>query len=68
LRAIEGYNAPFVTAVQATRVPMVVIDPQITGNPIIYAASAFVRLCGYEQDDVLGQDRCSSSACTPARK
>ena len=56
LREIEGRNGPFVAAVQATRVPMVVTDPQIAGNPIIYANDAFVRMCGYEQDDVLGQD------------
>lgn len=56
MRDIEGRNGPFVAAVQATRVPMVVTDPQITGNPIIYANGAFTRLCGYEQDDVLGQD------------
>ena len=56
LRDIEARNGPFVAAVQATRVPMVVTDPQITGNPIIYANDAFVRICGYERDDVLGQD------------
>ena len=56
LRDIERRNGPFVAAVQATRVPMVVTDPQITGNPIIYANDAFVRICGYERDDVLGQD------------
>jgi PAS domain-containing protein len=49
-------NGPFVAAVQATRVPMVVTDPQITGNPIIYAYDAFVEMCRYERDDVLGQD------------
>jgi PAS domain S-box-containing protein len=56
LREIEARNGPFVAAVQATRVPMVITDPQITGSPIIYANGAFVRMCGYEQDDVLGQD------------
>jgi PAS domain S-box-containing protein len=56
LREIEARNGPFVAAVQATRVPMVVTDPQIAGNPIIYANDAFVRMCGYEQNDVLGQD------------
>ncbi len=56
LREIEGRNGPFVAAVQATRVPMVVTDPRIAGNPIIYANGAFVRMCGYDRDDVLGQD------------
>ncbi|TDH58490.1 PAS domain-containing protein [Dankookia rubra] len=53
---IEARNGPFVAAVQATRVPMVVTDPRIAGNPIIYANDAFVRMCGYKQADVLGQD------------
>lgn len=56
LREIEGRNGPFVAAVQVTRVPMVVTDPQIAGNPIIYANEAFVRMFGYEQADVLGHD------------
>jgi PAS domain S-box-containing protein len=56
LRAIEARNGPFVAAVQATRVPMVVTDPAVPGNPIVYANPAFLRMCGYEQDDVLGQD------------
>ena len=56
LRDIERRNGPFVAAVQATRVPMVVTDTHISGNIIIYAHDAFVRICGDERDDVLGQD------------
>jgi PAS domain S-box-containing protein len=56
LRDIERRNGPFVAAVQTTRVPMVVTDPQISGNPIIYVNDAFVRMCGYDREDVLGQD------------
>lgn len=56
LRDIEARDGPFVAAVQATRVPMVVTDPRIAGNPIIYANAAFLQMSGYEQDDVLGQD------------
>jgi PAS domain S-box-containing protein len=56
LREIEAHNGPFVAAVQAARAPMVVTDPQISGNPIIFVNDAFVRMCGYDRDDVLGQD------------
>jgi PAS domain S-box-containing protein len=35
---------------------MVVTDPQISGNPIIYVNDAFMRMCGYDRQDVLGQD------------
>lgn len=54
---IEGQRVgggPFVAAVEATRMPMVVTDPQIEGNPIIYANPAFLELCGYPAEEVLG--------------
>lgn len=51
----EG-GGPFVAAVEATRMPMVVTDPTITGNPIIYANAAFLEVCGYEMEEVLGQN------------
>jgi PAS domain S-box-containing protein len=56
LRDIEMRNGPFVAAVQATRVPMVVTDPTIADNPIIYVNDAFVRMCGYDRNETLGQD------------
>ncbi|WP_161993830.1 sensor histidine kinase [Muricoccus nepalensis] len=55
LRDIKARNGPFVAAVEATRVPMVVTDPQVVGNPIIYVNDAFLRLCGHDREDVLGQ-------------
>lgn len=53
-QASEG--GPFVAAVKATRMPMVVTDPAIDGNPIIYANDAFLALTGYTQEEVLGQN------------
>jgi PAS domain S-box-containing protein len=46
----------FVEAVRLTRMPMVVTDATLPGNPIIFANHAFVRLSGYEFDELLGQD------------
>ena len=45
----------FVNAVRATRMPMVLTDPNLPGNPIIFANEAFLKLSGYSMDEVLGQ-------------
>ena len=46
----------FVEAVRLTRMPMIVTDPTLPGNPIIFANDAFLRLSGYEAGEVTGQD------------
>ena len=56
LRVVEGGGGPFVAAVEATRMPMAVTDPQVADNPIIYANAAFLELCGYGREEVLGQN------------
>lgn len=48
-------GGPFVAAVQGTRMPMVVSDPKLPGNPIIFANDSFLALTGYEREEVLGQ-------------
>ncbi len=45
----------FVEAVRATRMPMAVTDPNLPGNPIVFANDAFLNLSGYSMDEVLGQ-------------
>ena len=45
----------FVEAVAATRMPMVLTDPTLPGNPIVFANKAFLRLSGYRMEEVLGQ-------------
>jgi PAS domain S-box-containing protein len=44
---------PFVAAVRATRMPMVITDPRAPDNPIVFANDAFCRLTGYSRDDIL---------------
>ena len=56
LGVVEGHGGPFVAAVEATRMPMAVTDPQVAGNPIIYANASFLELCGHGRDEVLGQN------------
>lgn len=46
----------FVEAVRLTRMPMIVTDATLPGNPIIFANDAFVRLSGYGLEELTGQD------------
>ena len=38
---------PFVAAVRATRMPMIITDPRLPDNPVVFANDAFCRLTGY---------------------
>jgi hypothetical protein len=46
----------FVEAVRLTRMPMIVTDATLPGNPIIFANEAFVSLSGYALEEITGQD------------
>ena len=46
----------FFAAVEMTRMPMVVTDPNQEDNPIVFANGAFFDLTGYEEKDVLGRN------------
>ena len=47
---------PFVAAVRATRMPMIITDPNLPDNPIVFANRAFQELCGYGADALLGRN------------
>jgi PAS domain S-box-containing protein len=36
--------------------PMAVTDPAVAGNSIVHANAAFLDLCGYDREEVLGQN------------
>src|SRR5688572_24253604 len=58
-RHMEGVRLQggmFVEAVRVTRMPMMVTDATLPGNPIIFANAAFLELSGYSSNEVLGQD------------
>src|SRR5215213_10379590 len=58
-RHIEGVRQQggfFVDAVRVTRMPMLVTDATLPGNPIVFANAAFLELSGYTTDELLGQD------------
>jgi len=46
----------FVEAVRLTRMPMIVTDATLPGNPIIFANEAFSSLSGYSLEELTGQD------------
>ncbi|MBO1909379.1 PAS domain S-box protein [Microvirga sp. 3-52] len=56
VNAFQRGGGPFVAAVEATRMPMVVTDPTVSGNPIVYVNQSFIDLFGYSREEVLGQN------------
>jgi PAS domain S-box-containing protein len=56
IEAIRQHGGIFVDAVRLTRMPMMVTDATLPGNPIIFANHAFVELSGYSLEELLGQD------------
>jgi PAS domain S-box-containing protein len=58
-REIASYGHgtdPFAEAVRATRMPMVITDPRLGDNPIVFVNEAFCRLSGYERQEILGRN------------
>ncbi len=47
---------PFVAAVRATRMPMIIADARQADNPVVFANDAFCRLTGYRRDEILGRN------------
>ena len=47
---------PFASAVRATRMPMVVTNPRLPDNPIVFVNDSFCRLTGYARDEIVGQN------------
>ncbi|MFT8246140.1 PAS domain-containing protein [Roseomonas sp. BN140053] len=46
----------FRAAVQATRMPMVLADPNLADCPVVFANPAFCALTGYRPEEVLGRN------------
>ena len=56
--AVEGFKqdlGPFVIAAETTRMAMVFTDACEADNPIIFANDSFLKLTGYNRDEVLAQ-------------
>ena len=52
----QGRGDPFAAAVRATRMPMVITNPRLPDNPIVYCNQAFQDLSGYERDEIVGRN------------
>ncbi len=46
----------FFTAVESTRMPMVVADPRLPDVPIVFVNDAFLAMTGYSRDEVVGRN------------
>lgn len=51
-----GSEDPFASAVRTTRMPMVITDPRQADNPIVFCNDSFLRLTGYEREEILGRN------------
>ena len=56
LEGVRLQGGVFVEAVRVTRMPMMVTDAILPGNPIIFANEALIGLSGYAIEELLGQD------------
>ena len=55
---VEGFAqelGPFVVAADTTRMPMAFTDAKKPANSIIFANDAFIKLTGYDRDELLAQ-------------
>lgn len=57
-RLVSGHVSedPFAAAFKATRMPMIVTDPNQHDNPIIFCNAAFRKLTGYSDEEVVGRN------------
>ena len=46
---LEERGNVFFAAIEMTRMPMILTDPNIQDNPIVFANKAFLDLTGYEE-------------------
>ncbi len=53
---VDRHTDPFVAAVHATRMPMIITNPRLPDNPVVFANDAFCRLTGYEREEIVGHN------------
>ncbi len=56
LKGLRGGTDPFVSAVRATWMPMIITNPRIPDNPVVFANDAFCRLTGYAREEIVGRN------------
>jgi len=53
---VDNRGDVFAAAINMTRMPMIVTDPNQPNNPIVFANKAFLDLTGYELDEIIGRN------------
>ena len=53
---IDNRGGVFFAAIEMTRMPMILSDPNQPDNPVVFANRAFQDLTGYEQDEIIGRN------------
>jgi PAS domain S-box-containing protein len=56
IAGIDRHTDPFVAAVHATRMPMIITNPRLPDNPVVFANDSFCRLTGYDRNEILGRN------------
>ncbi|WP_245739279.1 PAS domain-containing protein [Sphingomonas rubra] len=56
LVGLERHTDPFVAAVHATRMPMIITNPRLPDNPVVFANDSFCRLTGYLREEIIGHN------------
>ncbi|RZL96823.1 MAG: PAS domain-containing protein, partial [Variovorax sp.] len=53
---LDHRNDIFFAAIETTRMPMLVTDPRLPDNPIVFVNRAFLSMSGYAHDEIIGQN------------
>ena len=56
ISGLDRNTDPFVAAVHATRMPMIITNPRLPDNPVVFANDAFCRLSGYPRGEIVGRN------------
>jgi PAS domain S-box-containing protein len=54
--ALDKADYNLIRTIQAAQRSFVITDPALPDNPIIFASQAFLDLCGYKMEEVLGRN------------
>lgn len=53
---LEDRGSVFFAAVEMTRMPMVVTDPNQPDNPVVFVNNAFIDMSGYAEAEIIGRN------------